>query len=851
MRLAAVLALVLGFIPTRGALAAGLEATPAQVRLVGPLAQQQLLISQAGADPMVRADRTGAALYESLNPKVAQVSKTGLISPTGDGAARIRVRLGKATMEVPVTVREASLQRPLEFVRDIAPILSRGGCNAGTCHGKAEGRGGLKLSVFGYDLPADHTALTLAGGGRRIARSDPARSLMLLKATGSLPHGGGRRFGTDSRYFRLLAKWIGSGAPYGPDDAPILTRLEILPVERAVSPNAVQSLLVTARYSDGSTRDVTREARFNSNSLGLATVDEEGRVTSTGQPGEAAVMAAYAGQVAVSRIRIPRPIEPGGNAARLPEFTPIDRLVWNRLEKLRIRPSSPASNEEFVRRAYLDAIGTLPSPEETRAFLKDCGSDQNAHHGETATRSDGGAGGEIKNKISVTPLLHYSTTPASTAARGRLIDALLARPEYADYWALKWADLLRVNKDVLGAKGAYAFYQWIRGSMAANVPYDRFVRELVTASGNSAENGAVNYYRVLTKPQDLAASTSQVFLGVRLECAQCHHHPFERWSQDDYYGMVAYFTRLQQKAGGPGASVLVAGGDGEATNPRTQKVVPPHPLLGAPEETSTAVDRREKLAEWLTAPNNPFLAKMIVNRIWAGFMGRGLVEPVDDFRETNPPSNPELLDFLAKELIRSKFDVKAVMRLIMTSQVYQLSAATNPSNAGDEQNFSRAYPKRLSAEVLLDAITQATGTPPNFAGLPRGARAVQMWDSEWSLQWQSYFLNAFGRPPRTSPCECERSQDPTIAQVLHLMNAPEIQAQLAGREGRARTLSSSKRSDDEVIEELFLAAYCRRPNPKELAAAREALRASAEDRSRAAEDLLWALLNSTEFVFNH
>jgi hypothetical protein len=790
--------------------ATGLSAAPAAVRLHGPASAQQIIAWKPLPGGAVQ-DLTSAVRFTSLNPGIAAVSPRGLVTPVADGAARIRLTAGPLSCEVPVTVRGARADTPPTFPNDILPILSRAGCNSGPCHGKAEGQNGFKLSVFGYDPDADHAAITRGSGARRIARTDPAHSLLLLKATGAVPHAGGQRFAPGSAYYRVLARWVAVGAPFGPETAPSLSGVQVFPLQQSLLPGGRQPLLVTARYSDGSQRDVTREARFGTNSPAIASVDDDGAVTSTGRPGEAAVMVSYRGAVAVCRIRVPQPNQPPLDAARLPRKTPVDALVWSRLAALRVRPSGSAADPEFLRRVYLDTIGALPEPEESRQFLAD----------------------------------------RDPAKREKLIDHLLERPEFADYWALKWADLLRVNKNALGAKGAYTFYRWIREAVAANVPYDRFVRELLTATGSSNENGAVNYFRVLSRPQEVAASTSQVFLGVRLECAQCHHHPFEKWSQDDYYGMVGFFTRLAPRPGAAGATVLLPGGDAEAVNPRTGKAVPPHPLLGAPADVREVADRRERLAEWMTRPDNPFLARMLVNRLWAHFMGRGLVEPVDDFRDTNPPTNPELLDYLARRFVSGGYDVKSVMRLILNSQVYQLSGAPNSSNVGDQQNFSRAYPKRLPAEVLLDALSQATGVPAELPGVAPGTRAVQMWDSEWSLQWQSYFLNAFGRPPRTSPCECERSQDPTVAQVLHLMNAPEIQAQLAGRQGRAHRLAESAASDTQVIEELFLAAYCRLPNPRELAAARSAFAAAPGDRASAAEDVLWALLNSVEFVFNH
>jgi hypothetical protein len=547
-------------------------------------------------------------------------------------------------------------------------------------------------------------------------------------------------------------------------------------------------------------------------------------------------MVNYQGLVSVSRVLVPR--RDGAPAPPLPPTAGyIDRLVWARLNRLRIQPSAPASDSQFLRRAYLDLIGTLPTPEEARVFLAEC-------EGERASRSRSGAEAQSVGggKGAVAPAL---------ASRARLVDRLLARPEYADYWALKWSDLLRVNKDALGSKGAYTFYRWIRESLAENMPYDRFVREIVGASGSSAQNGPVNLYRALSKPDDAASSVSQVFLGVRLECAQCHHHPFEKWTQDDYFGMVGFFSQIKTKPDGPGSVVLTAGGPGEVKHPRTGKIVPPHPLGGDPVAFASEGDRRQLLAGWMASPANTFVPRMLVNRLWAHFLGRGLVDPVDDFRDSNPPSNPELLDALAKDFVAGGYDVKRLIRTLMTSQAYGLSSQSNPTNATDEQNYSRAYPKRLQAEVMLDAIASATGTPADLPGLPRGTRAVQVWDTEWNTQWQSYFLNVFGRPSRTHPCDCERSQEPSIVQVLHLMNAPEIQRQLSERRGRARVLAESDRTPKQIIEELFLAAYSRRPTAKEEASALQSFERAGPDRVRATEDVLWALINTMEFVFNH
>ncbi len=861
-----------------------LVVTPTSFRLADPDARQQLVVTQKAADGRL-LERTGSAKFVSLDPKVAQVSASGLVTPVRDGVARIRARWNAGVTDAVVSV-EVRNARPPSFTRDIQPLLTAAGCNGGTCHGKAEGQAGFRLSLFGYDPEFDYETIVKASGGRRVARLDAARSLLLLKATSQVPHGGGLRLRPGSRPYRLLTRWIASAAPYRGDGEPGLTGITVYPPERSLGLNASQRLIVTARYADGSTRDVTHEAKYTSNNPAILNVDEEGRATSRDLPGAAAVMASYQGLLATSRILVPRSAT-GPTPALPPADSYIDRLVWSRLAKLRIQPSEPATDEEFLRRAYLDLIGTLPTVAETRAFLAECEAERKAGAENRAKGGRGqGAGGlggqgryglagrrgakvlgargkgalltaatsESRGSGYALRNTHYSAAanpPPALKTRAKLVDELLRRPEYADFWALKWADVLRVDKRKLGAKGAHGFYQWLRSAVAENLPYHQFVREIVTASGSSAENGAVNLFRVLEKPEETASSLSQVFLGVRIECAQCHHHPFEKWSQDDYYGMVGFFTRLKKKADGPHSILLAAGGNGEAKHPRTGETVPPHPLEEKPEDLSSLPDRRLRLADWMAHPSNRFVPRMLVNRIWAHFLGRGIVEPVDDFRDTNPPSNPELLDALTKDFVQGGYDVQRLIRRIMNSQVYQLSSRSNPTNAGDEQSFSRAYPKRLMAEVMMDAVASVTGVPPDLGGLPAGTRAIQVWDSEWSTQWQSYFLNIFGRPARSHPCECERSQEPSIVQVLHLMNSPEIQQQIADRRGRARALARSDRTPGQIVEELFLAAYARRPTAAEEAQALLTFERAGGDRIRATEDVLWALMNTMEFVFNH
>ncbi|MBM3459877.1 MAG: DUF1549 domain-containing protein, partial [Armatimonadetes bacterium] len=565
-----------------------LEVYPASVRLTGPDALQQLLVTETGTDGLSQ-DRTDGARYTALPPAVVRVSPAGLVTPIRDGKARLRVQVGRQVRELAVVVEGAGAERRYHFLNDITPILSRAGCNQGACHGKAEGQGGFKLSVFGYDPDLDYAQILTASKGRRVSRTDPARSLFLLKPGGGVPHAGGVRFSLTSREYRTVLGWLAAGAPFGKPDEPVLQRVSVEPLVRSAAFESEHRLLVTAHYSDGATRDVTRLARFATNSPQLAGVGDDGRIRTQNLPGDAAIMAHYGGMVAVSRVVTPRPDRSPLPAPPTPRNF-LDTLVWNRLRTLRIAPSGAASDAEFLRRAYLDTIGSLPTPEEARAFLDEC-------------RKEG--------------------TPA-WKARTRLVDQLLERPEYADFWAIRWADLLRVNKDRLGAKGAHAFYSWIRTALAENRPYDQFVRELITASGSSNENGAVQFYRVLNKPEELAGSVSQVFLGVRIECAQCHHHPFEKWSQDDYYGMVGYFTRVNAKGLGPGAALVSAGGNGNAVNPRTKAVVAPHPLGGPVEPEAGDADRRRQLATWMTRPDNPFLARMLVNRLWSHFLGRGL-----------------------------------------------------------------------------------------------------------------------------------------------------------------------------------------------------------------------------------
>ncbi len=718
-----------------------------------------------------------------------------------------------------IQAQEVAKTRAFHFETDVVSILSRFGCNSSGCHGKAEGQNGFKLSIFGFDAPADHISLTSESRGRRTNPAVPERSLLLQKACGDMPHGGGVRIRKDSDEYRTLRNWIAAGLPFGEPTAPRVVSITVTPREQLMKFKETQPLKVVAKFDNGIEEEVTRHAKFQSNNEGLAGVDEHGLVTTGETPGDVAVMANYLGAVDVFRVLIPQPVvvppsggndQPKNGEQKPPEGGStnfIDPLVDAKLTKLNIQPSELCNDTDFLRRAFLDVIGTLPKPDEVRKFLDDKRPDR----------------------------------------RARLIDDLLKRPEYADYWALKWSDLLRAERPTLGHAGAHAYYRWMRGSFASNKPFDRFARELLTAEGLLRDQPAGYVFKAVKQPGEQAATISQVLLGVRIECAKCHHHPFDRWSQTDYFGMEAFFTQLSFKPTPQGEMLLVRD-SGPTKHSRTGDVVFAHALGEPMPAQSPDGDRRKLLAEWMTSPKNPFFARNVVNRLWAHFLGRGIVGPVDDVRLTNPPTNPELLDALAARFIESGFDVHQVIRTITASRAYQRSAHPNPTNERDEQNYSRALLKRLDAEVLFDAVCQATGTPEKFAGVPEGARAIQLWDS----QVNHYFLKLFGRPLRATACECERATEPSVSQVLHVLNSPELQSKLSHESGTVARLVRRYPSDNSaLIDELYLTVISRLPTADEKAVATKYLQDHESTRRQAAEDLAWSLLNSLEFVFNH
>ena len=774
--------------------------TPPAVKLDSPESTQQLLVTAPGP-----VDRTRAGSFESANPAVAAVDATGLVSPRSEGKTEIVVKSGADVVRVPVDVTGLLKPRPISFENDVIPILSKATCNAGGCHGKAEGQNGFKLSVFGFDPAADLAAITMEARGRRVFPASPEASLFLLKATGRMPHGGGRKIEPESLRYKRLARWIKEGAGFGPTNTPTIVSLEVEPAARTLALKGTQQIRVTARDAAGGRRCVTAEAEYESNAPSIAVVDKRGWVEAGEHPGEAAILVRYLGHVATCRVTLPRP---GVTFPRPPEANFVDQHVWDKLAALGIPPSGPADDAEFLRRVYLDTIGTLPTAAEARAFLAD----------------------------------------KDAAKRAKLIDALLARSEYADYWSMKWADLLRVDRDAVTPKAAVAITRWLRREFAENRPFDRFAHDILTARGNTAREGPAALYAVIQTPEELSRSVAQLFCGVRIACAQCHHHPSARWGQDDYFALAGFYSGVTRKPL-PGGGTGIADGPGaDLKNPRTNLVVPARALgVPKPSDFTTNADRRTALADWMTGPENPFFAPAIANRLWAHYFGRGLVEPLDDFRPTNPATNEPLLTELAKHLRDGKYDLKAFTRTLLNSQAYQLSSKPLPGNADDAQNFSHAAAKAMPAEVLLDAISATTGVPEKFNGWPEGVRAIQLWDN----RIPSYFFRVFGRPLRASVCECERSNEPSITQALHLMNAPEIADKIRAKSGTARKLADSPKPPAEVVEELYLTALARLPTDKEKATMLKVFEEAGADRRAAAEDVLWALLNTKEFLFNH
>ena len=692
--------------------------------------------------------------------------------------------------------------------------MARFGCNSGACHGKSGGQNGFALSLLGFDADFDYDRLVLVGRGRRVFPAAPASSLLLLKATGQVPHGGGERFSVGSPYHDLLCDWIKNGAPRLPVDAPRLIGTSVEPEMQRLTPQESTQIRVLAEYSDGSSRDVSDTTVFQSNNSTIAVVNEEGVVQAGPVSGETAIMARYMNYISVVRVTIPLPgVVSEEVYENLPRTSEIDNLVWAKLKLLGMLPSPPATETTFHRRAYLRAIGRLPNSDETRAFLADNSADK----------------------------------------RQQLIDQLLERPEYADFWANKWADLLRPNPYRVGIKAVWMLDAWLRDAFRKNKPYDQLARELVTARGSSWQNGATVIFRDRPNTEEIASSISQLFLGVRLECAKCHHHPFEVWSQDDFFGFASFFSRVGHHGGlsppiSGGMELIFTKATGELKHGRTGEEVLPKTLNGSPLTLGKEGDPRDILVDWMIEADNPYFAKVMANRVWAEIMGRGLVEPVDDIRATNPASNEMLLDYLASEFRQNGYDIKHLIREIMTSQVFSLSSIPLERNVSDSNNFSRYYRQRLRAEVLLDAVNDILGVEDEFVGgsiaMSPGSRAMQLWTHRIS----SLFLDTFGRPDKNLDPPCERSCETTTPQTLHLMNSPELSRKLGLDTAQTAQLAASQLSNESIVEEAYLRVYCRLPTDEEVKIASATLSLD-ESRREAVEDLFWALLNTPEFLF--
>ncbi len=790
-----------------------LVAQPPQLRLAAG-ERAAFLITEKRADGF-EVDATDRVVITVKEPAAASVESPGVLRARTAGPAVITATLGAHRVELPVEITAPSAQ-PASFVRDVLPVFGRAGCNAGACHARTDGQNGFRLSVFSFDPKSDYNNIVSGARGRRVFPSDPPESLLLLKATQTLPHEGGERFDRNSDAFRTLAAWIGSGMAYRQENEPALARLEVLPRERRYRKGAAQRLVVHAHYSDGAVRDVTALAGFASNDKQIATVSDEGKITVDQLSGQAVVVARYMGMVGDSQVIVPADkLLPDDAYKGLPVQNFIDELALARFRQLGLFPSSPCSDAEFLRRASLDTLGLLPTADEARAFLAD----------------------------------------ADPAKRSKAVDRLLQHPAYADHWATKWADMLRPNPDRVGVKSVYLLDQWLRQAFRENKPYDQFAREILLTQGNTHRCGPAVIYRDRREPADLTTIFSQLFLGVRLDCAKCHHHPNEKWSQENFYQMAAYFAPLKQKGGGISAPIsggnetfyVVAGGT--LKHPVTGEVMKPQPPDGPPAVVAEKADPRAAFVDWMLDPANPFFARAIANRVWSQFFSRGIVDPVDDFRLSNPPSNPALLDALAQELVRQKYDLKALMRVIMNSRLYQLGSEPNETNAADTRNFSRFYRRRLSAEAMADALCDITGVPAKYPGMPEGSRAVQA----WTYKIDSRTMDAFGRPNSSSDCPCERNMKPAMSQSLHLMNSDVLQAKLASTDARARVqrLAASTASPRDIVTELYLACYSRPPLEEELQIATAQFTDDPAVRRHAVEDVLWALVNSAEFVFNH
>jgi hypothetical protein len=779
---------------------------PAEIQLTTQRDRQSLIVQAVQPDGTTR-DVTTQATFTLEQPSLARLTGA-IVRPVANGQTALLVKHENQTVRVPVTIAQVATNPPVTFKLDVVPSLTKAGCNAGACHGASRGKDGFRLSLFGYDPDGDYTRITREQIGRRINLALPEESLLLEKALGLVTHTGGERFQKGSELYETVLRWLQDGAPKDPSQLAHVVAVEIFPPNAVLEgSNTTQQVVVRARYSDGTDRDVTSLAVFLSNNDPVARISESGLVTA-GQRGEAFVMARFDSFTVGSPFIVIR----RDTSFVFPEDTPrqtyVDDLVYAKLRKLRLRPSDRCDDATFLRRAYLDLTGTLPSPDELKKFLAE----------------------------------------SSPAKRQHQLEALMNRPEFADLWVMKWAELLQIRsrQDQVSQKAALSYFHWMREQLLANVPIDKIARTLLTASGSTLDNPAANYFQVTTDTLKLAENTAQVFMGMRIQCAQCHNHPFDRWTMNDYYAFASFFPQVGRKQGeDPREYIVFDRTDGEVKHLVTGKPLPPKFLGAAQPELGKGISRRQVMAEWMASPDNPHFARNLANRVWAHFLGRGIIEPVDDVRISNPASNSELLDALAEKFTTGGYDLRQLVRDICNSRTYQLSTRPNETNAGDDRYFSKAAVRRLRAEVLLDCISQVTETKDKFNGLPRGARAVEIADGTTS----SYFLTTFGRATRETVCSCEVRTDPNLSQALHLLNGSTIENKISEGAFVRKGLKAGE-SREQLLEDLYLRCFSRAPSPEERTQLTAYFKAPKSDE-QVLNDMFWALLNAKEFVFNH
>lgn len=782
-----------------------IQVYPADISLTYKSDRQSLVVQATYPDGRTR-DVTAEAQFSPAKKGLIKIAQATAY-PIADGATSIKVTYRNLSQSIPVKVANSTFEPAVSFKLDVVPVFTKAGCNAGACHGASRGKDGFRLSLFGFDPDSDYQRLTREVIGRRVNLALPEESLVVEKGLGKVPHGGGERFKEDSELYRTLVSWISAGVPKDATNVTQVTRIEIMPKQAVLEgSNATQRLSVRAYYSDGSDRDVTSLAAFFSSHDGCARVNDHGQVTS-GQRGEAYVLARFdtfttGAQIIVIPDGIPYTFPP------LKEQNYIDTLVYAKLKKLRILPSEVCDDATFLRRVHVDLTGILPTPEALESFVKD----------------------------------------TDSGKRSKVVDALLEQKEFVDLWVMKFAELLQIRSDAnqFSQKSALLYYNWLQEQFAEDKPVDEVVRKLLTASGSNFRNPASSYFQVEKDVLKTAENAAQVFMGMRIQCAQCHNHPFDRWTMNDYYGFAAFFPQVGRKpAEDPREVVIYDKPDGEVKHPVTGRAVAPKFLGGIRPEINAGENRRDVLARWLTSPENPAFARNLGNIIWAHFLGRGIIEPVDDARISNPPSNPELLEALGQHLIEYQYDLKKLARDICNSRTYHLSTRPNPTNEADDRNFSHAKIRRIRAEFLLDCISQVTETRDKFRGLPRGAHAVEIGDGNES----NYFLTTFGRATRASVCSCEVKAEPNLSQALHLLNGDTVHNKIQ-EGGVVKRLVAAGKTNEEIINQLYLRSLGRKPDDKERVQVMQFFKPGS-NREVVLHDLFWSLLNSKEFIFNH